>query len=418
MDGNLHSAGSWLDIAALDGGSFRGYVARPARGSGPGIVVLQEIFGVNANLRRVCDRLAEEGYVALAPDLFWRVEPGVDLEYSAAGRDKGLALKQQMDMDLAADDVAAAVKVLRNLPGCVGRIGALGYCLGGLLAYVAAARGDVDCAVAYYGVGIENRLDLAPSVRVPVTLHFGSNDSHAPPAAVEAIHVVLADRPEAVIHLYEGCQHGFAGADRPAYDAPMASIAYSRTIAALKRVLGPHYNLEELWEQHLACEFKAQDATRTMQTMVPQPYVNHVPTLAGGFGHDMLKRFYKYHFVNQVPRDRKTIPISRTIGADRIVDEKIFCFTHDSEIDWMLPGVRPTGKYVEIPIVGIVTFRGDKLVNEHLYWDQASVLVQIGLLDPKGLPVAGVAQARKVLDPARPANELMPSWRTSEGKPL
>ena len=126
MDGNLRSAGTWLDIATEDGGRFRGYLARPAQGSGPGIVVLQEIFGVNANLRGVCDRLAEEGYVALAPDLFWRVEAGVDLEYSAAGRDKGLALKQKLDMDRAADDTAAAIKALRNLPGCVGRIGAVG----------------------------------------------------------------------------------------------------------------------------------------------------------------------------------------------------------------------------------------------------------------------------------------------------
>ena len=101
-----------------------------------------------------------------------------------------------------------------------------------------------------------------------------------------------------------------------------------------------------------------------------------------------------------------------------MVDEKIFCFTHDIEIDWLLPGVAPTGRYVEIPLVGIITFRGDKLVNEHIYWDQASVLVQIGLLDPTDLPVAGREQARKLADKSRPSNTLMPAWKTSEGKPL
>jgi carboxymethylenebutenolidase len=418
MDGNTPVASNWIDIRAKDGGTFRAYAARPARGSGPGIVILQEIFGVNANLRRVCDALAEEGYVAIAPDLFWRIEPGVDLDYSDAGRDKGLALKSRMNMELAADDVDSAAAALRRLPETAGKIGAVGYCLGGLLAFVAAARGTVDCAVSYYGVGIETRLDLAPALRVPMTLHYGTDDSHIPPAAIEATRKALADCPGVAFHPYEGCKHGFAGPDRPAFDAPNAAMAHSRTIAALKRVMGPHYNLEDLWEYHIACEFRTQDATETMRTMVPEPYVNHVPTLTGGVGHDMLKRFYKYHFVNQVPRDRKTIPISRTIGADRIVDEKIFCFTHDSPIDWLLPGVPPTGKYVEIPLVGIVTFRGDKLVNEHIYWDQASVLVQIGLLEASGLPVAGREQARKLLDPSHPSNALMTAWQTSEGKPL
>ena len=108
-----------------------------------------------------------------------------------------------------------------------------------------------------------------------------------------------------------------------------------------------------------------------------------------------LSRFYKYHFIPRTPQDTKLIPISRTIGADRVVDEMLFCFTHDIEIDWMLPGIAPTGRYVEIPLVAIVCFRGDKLYHEHIYWDQASVLVQIGKLDPKGLPIAGIETAQK-----------------------
>jgi carboxymethylenebutenolidase len=155
-----------------------------------------------------------------------------------------------------------------------------------------------------------------------------------------------------------------------------------------------------------------------MATMVDEPYVNHIPTMAGGVGHDELKRFYKYHFIGANPPDTSIALISRTVGADSLVDEVIFSFTHTSEIDWMLPGIAPTGRKVEIPLVAIVQFRDGKLVHEHIYWDQASVLAQIGHLDPAGLPIAGVATARKAVDPTRPSNTLMANWRSSAGKPL
>ena len=142
-------------------------------------------------------------------------------------------------------------------------------------------------------------------------------------------------------------------------------------------------------------EFETRDVDATMATMVPAPYVNHVPTMTGGVGHDQLKRFYKYHFIGGNPPDTGLTPVSRTVGADQIVDEMIFSFTHTSEVDWMLPGVPPTGRKVEIPLVAIVQFVGDKVAHEHIYWDQASVLVQVGLLDPKGLPVAGVETAAR-----------------------
>ena len=153
-----------------------------------------------------------------------------------------------------------------------------------------------------------------------------------------------------------------------------------------------------------------------MATMVAEPYVNHVPTMTGGYGQSELLRFYANHFIPTLPRDIKLVPISRTVGSDRLVDEFILCFTHDIEIDWMLPGVAPTGKYVEVPTVAIVQFRGNRLYNEHIYWDQATVLVQIGLLDPAGLPIAGVATARKMRDERRPSNTLMARWKTSAAK--
>jgi carboxymethylenebutenolidase len=190
-------------------------------------------------------------------------------------------------------------------------------------------------------------------------------------------------------------------------------MAHSRSIALFRKVLGPHYDLSALWDRHTELEFAVRSAEETMTTMVAEPYVNHIPTMTGGVGYRDLLRFYKNHFIPKTPQDTKLVPISRTIGADRIVDEMLFCFTHDIEIDWMLPGVAPTGKYVEIPLVAIVRFRGDKLYNEHIYWDQASVLVQIGLLDPALLPTAGVATAKKLVDESLPSNTLMARWSES-----
>jgi carboxymethylenebutenolidase len=165
--------------------------------------------------------------------------------------------------------------------------------------------------------------------------------------------------------------------------------------------------LNDLWEQHIREEFATRDTEATLDTMVPDAYVNHIPVLTGGVGRDELRDFYSRRFIPQMPPDTELIPVSRTIGADRLIDEFIFRFTHTVKMDWMLPGVPPTGKRVEVPTVVIVHFREGKLAHEHIYWDQASVLVQLGLLDPAGLPVAGAETARKVLDHRLPSNELI-----------
>jgi carboxymethylenebutenolidase len=180
----------------------------------------------------------------------------------------------------------------------------------------------------------------------------------------------------------------------------------------------PGHDLAALWENHLREEFETRDVDATMATMVDEPYVNHIPTMTGGVGRDQLKRFYKYHFIGGNPPDTDLVPVSRTIGDDQVVDELLFTFTHTSEIDWMLPGVAPTGRRVEIPLVAIVRFEGDKVAHEHIYWDQASVLVQIGLIEPDGLPVAGIDTAKKVVDTTLPSNELMARWDESEHKPI
>jgi|ERR1700712_1032937 carboxymethylenebutenolidase len=166
-------------------------------------------------------------------------------------------------------------------------------------------------------------------------------------------------------------------------------------------------DLVALWETHCRYEFEVRDVEATMATMVPEPYVNHIPTMTGGVGHDELKNFYASHFIGSNPPDFAMTPVSRTVGIDSIVDEFVVRFTHTTAVDWMLPRVAPTGRRVEIPMVAIVRFQGDKLVHEHIYWDQASVLVQIGLLDPAGLPVTGAQQARKVQDKTMPSNGLM-----------
>ncbi len=177
------------------------------------------------------------------------------------------------------------------------------------------------------------------------------------------------------------------------------------------------HDLVALWEEHCRHEFETRDLDATMATMVEEPYVNHVPTMTGGVGHDALRRFYRDHFIGRNPPDTELVPVSRTVGTDSLVDEMIFRFTHMSEVDWMLPGVPPTGRRVEVPLVAIVQFRGGKLVHEHIYWDQASVLVQVGLLDPAGLPVAGIETARKVLDKTLPSNALMREETRSEPQP-
>jgi carboxymethylenebutenolidase len=165
--------------------------------------------------------------------------------------------------------------------------------------------------------------------------------------------------------------------------------------------------LAQLWEEHVRHEFVTHNTEDTLATMVEDAYVNHIPVLTGGVGKDELREFYSKRFIPQMPPDTEMTAISRTIGNDQLVDEMVFKFTHTIRMDWMLPGIAPTGKRVEVPLVAIVRFREGKLAHEHIYWDQASVLVQLGLLDAGTLPVAGVDSARKALDPSLPSNALI-----------
>ncbi len=164
----------------------------------------------------------------------------------------------------------------------------------------------------------------------------------------------------------------------------------------------------EVWERHMAAEFATKDVEATMATMTAQPVVNHVPVMTGGVGALQVRQFYGRHFLPGHPPDVVTVPVARTVGSDRIVDELIYRCTHTIEMPWILPGVRPTGRQIEFAVIVVVQFEDDKIAGERIYWDQASVLAQVGLLDAGKLPVTGSEAARKVLDPTRePSNALI-----------
>jgi carboxymethylenebutenolidase len=400
-------------LKSFDGGSFDGYLALPASGYGPGIVVLQEIFGVNAYMRSVADWYAAHGFVALCPDLFWRL--GRDIQLTDKGDDwnKAIELYQQLDVAKAVDDSAAAMNFLREHPACSGRVGAVGFCLGGNLAYLLSARFKPDCAVGYYGVGIEKELDEVSNLTTPLMLHIPGQDRNCPPEAQAKIHAALDNNPLVKLCDYPDRGHAFARPGGEHYDAAAAELANLRSLEFFVSHLtgaglaAAQQTLSSKWDDHVKFEFATRNTDDTLETMVADAYVNHVPVMTGGVGHDELREFYSQRFIPQMPADTSMTPVSRTIGTERIVDEMVFEFTHTSKMDWMLPGVEPTGKHVRVALVVIIHFRDGKLAHEHIYWDQASVLAQLGLIDAEKLPVAGVESAEKVLNHRLPSNTLM-----------
>ncbi|KAK9350254.1 hypothetical protein V1523DRAFT_355709 [Lipomyces doorenjongii] len=189
-------------------------------------------------------------------------------------------------------------------------------------------------------------------------------------------------------------QYTYAEAASPGFILPghddfrvsSASLAHSRTLTFLKKCLqGPYFDLEAIWDEHTYFEFEKRSVHSTMGTMVQEPYVNHIPTLTGGVGRSKLAQFYQEHFVFNNPDDTALQLVSRTVGIDRVIDEFIFSFTHTKEIDWLIPGIPPTGQHLRIPFTAIVNIRGDRLFHEHISWDQSTVLVQLGLM-PEYLP--------------------------------
>lgn len=225
-----------ITIQAHDGGSFEAYVARPAgNGPFPAIIVIQEIFGVNAFLRGICDNLAKEGYVAICPDLFWRQEPGIQLtDRSEEEWKRAFELFNGFNVDLGVEDLKSTLAAARTLDGTNGKVGTIGYCLGGKLAYLMATRSDADANVSYYGVGLDELLGEAGNIQKPLLMHIAEQDKFVPPEAQKKILDALLNKPSITLHVYQGVDHAFARVGGEHYDAPMAETANDRTRRHLK----------------------------------------------------------------------------------------------------------------------------------------------------------------------------------------
>ncbi|MBV9994017.1 MAG: dienelactone hydrolase family protein [Caulobacteraceae bacterium] len=229
--------GETVKIRTPDG-EFSAYVARPAAAKAPAVVVIQEIFGVNAVMRAITDDYAAQGFLAVCPDLFWRIEPGIDItDQSEAEWKRAFELFNAFDVDLGVKDIAAVIAHARQDRGSAGKVGAVGFCLGGLLAFLTGARTDSDAAVGYYGVGIEKHLGEAEKLNDPLMLHIAEEDQFVPKEAQALIVACLKNHPQVEIHTYPGRDHAFARKGGQHYDAADAARANERTFAFFRKHL-------------------------------------------------------------------------------------------------------------------------------------------------------------------------------------
>lgn len=222
--------GKDITIKAHDGGSFSAYLSAPKSGKGPGIVVIQEIFGVNKGMREICDDYAAQGYFAICPDIFWRQEPGVQLtDQTEAEWGKAFKLYQGFDVEKGVDDLKATLAHVRHVPGCTGKAGVTGYCLGGKLTFLMAARSDSDASVGYYGGGIDQILGEAKTIKKPTLLHFAEEDEYIDKAAQKTIAQTLKGNPLITNYFYPGVNHAFARPHGQHYNKAAADLANKRT---------------------------------------------------------------------------------------------------------------------------------------------------------------------------------------------
>lgn len=359
-------------------------------GSGPGLLL---VSGSNSLSQQMCSRailFAEEGYSVLA---------------IAGNASEG--------------DLIKATAYLEKLPETESGLVAVGHGKGASLICRSSEHGAFKGIVCFDSEELIKSPALLDQVPCPIVCHFGGANRDRYPDDPKTLQSKFKRRDGSRIYIWEEGAPGFADPENANFNPRADDLAHTRTLELIRRVVGPYYDFVSLFAEHVHHEFTTKDVDATMATMIEEPYVNHVPTLAGGVGHDMLKRFYKYHFVDQNAGGRDRTRISYTMGPNRVVLETYTKFRHDSVIDRYFPGIEPTGKEVEIATVIIVKFRGDQVCHEHLYWDQGSALKQIGVLDAGNLPLAGPEAARKVLDETLPSNIFMgEAWETSEGKPL
>jgi carboxymethylenebutenolidase len=227
-----------ITIQSRDGGSFSAYLALPSGGRGPGLLLIQEIFGVNKVMRDLADDYAQQGYMVVCPDLFWRQEPGIQItDKTEAEWAKAFELFKGFDVAKGVEDLIATLAHLRKLPGATGKAGTVGYCLGGKLAFLMAARSDADCSVSYYGVGIEELLDEAPKIKRPLLMHIAEKDRFVPAVAQTKIKERLSQNPNVMMHTYPGQDHAFARVGGEHYNKQAAELANTRTAAFLRKYL-------------------------------------------------------------------------------------------------------------------------------------------------------------------------------------
>lgn len=410
--------GTLIKINTINGKAIDVYVSIPETRHGPGLLLLPDTNFTVDYLYEIADLFAEEGYVVAAPKFYLNINSTkTQHKRQPAMKENAKTLGAYKTDQGIKDLMSPTISYLCQMNEYSGMLATLGFGFGGTLSYLTAAHFDVDVCIAFYAPDMEDILGKSDDISCPVQLHFAGLDHKVTEESITEIKSYFKTQEDVEIYLYPNVGASFYdNSKKDCYNRPASMMSHSRTIAILHKIVGPNFDLEALWENHIKFEFQTRDTADTLATMVGEPYVNHVPTMTGGTGFDELRRFYKNHFIPQLPKDTHLIPISRTVGSDRVVDEMIFCFTHDEEIDWMLPGIPPTGKNVEIPLIAIVNFRGGKLYNEHIYWDQASVLVQIGKLDPENLPIAGLETAQKVKDVSLPSNTLMSRWANSAPK--
>jgi len=225
-------------IPATDRGDFEAWLATPASGRGPGLIVLAEIYNANDWVRSVVERYAAQGFVAIAPDLYWRQQQGVYLPYTPEGQQQGRAMGAAMDLPLFIEDLRACTQWLRQRPECAGRVGTVGFCLGGKLVWLGLSQHAVDAGVAYYAVQLADHLDTAKTINSPLLMHFGSLDHRVPPDLYETVRGRLAGKPNTHTYWYEGADHGFDRDGYPPYHPEAASLARQRTLDFLVQHLG------------------------------------------------------------------------------------------------------------------------------------------------------------------------------------
>ncbi|KAK4225277.1 hypothetical protein QBC38DRAFT_483483 [Podospora fimiseda] len=354
------------------------------RGSGPGLILVISI---------------EAGVDALQPSAS-SLDPPPRQKWAEEGYAVAQVVQSVNTPGEVGQDIALAIDKLKELKECDGK----GFVLvaigensqfGTTILNIAEVEDDIK-AVVFYGSSPTRYSNFPILSHLPAS---GQNDS------------VLKSLEGVITHKYPSTSSGyFVLPSHPDFRASAASVSHTRSLSFLKPLLnGPYFDLEAIWEEHCHYEFGDRSVEETMATMVQEPYVNHVPTLTGGIGRANLTRFYRDHFIFSNPDDTKLELVSRTVGIDRVVDEFLFECTHLRTIDWLIPGIPPTGKKISVPMTSIVNIRGDRLYHEHIAWDQGTVLRQLGLL-PEWLPfpyqegceyrvpVAGIETAKKMVD--------------------